>query len=154
MSSDELTSKQVNTSGVRVMMGVVTGGIDLHSALAETAVSHQINTATFDLLGGLHEATFTAYDFERQERLEPIVLKRPLEIISGHGTISLLDGAPHVHLHLSVSFRDADYPHGIGMVGGHVASATVFAVEFTLTAYDGEPMQRKMHEQTGLKLWQ
>lgn len=135
-------------------MGTCTGGVDVHDALAETAVSHHITTATFELLGGLHQATFTAYDFERQERLEPIVLKRPLEIVSGHGTISLLDGEPHVHMHLSVSFRDEAYPQGMGMVGGHVAQASAFAVEFTLTAYDGEAMHRKTDKQTGLKLWQ
>ena len=150
----QVRSKQVNNNGLRVFMGTITGGVDVHKALAETAVSHQITTATFELLGGLHEATFTAYDFEKQERLDPVVLKRPLEIVSGHGTISLLDEQPHVHIHLSVSFRDSRYPHGVGMVGGHVAQATAFAVEFTLTAYDGEPMRRELHKPTGLKLWQ
>jgi len=150
----QVRSKQVNNNGLRVFMGTFTGGVNVHKALAETAVSRQITTATFELLGGLHEATFTAYDFEKQKRLEPIVLKRQLEIVSGHGTISLLDKEPHIHIHMSVSFRDKAYPHGIGMVGGHIAQATAFAVEFTLTAYDGEPMHRELHKLTGLKLWQ
>lgn len=148
-----VSTQQVNPAGMRVFMGTITGGGDLHDALAQTAVAHQITTATFDLLGGLHAATFTAYDFAKQERLPPIVLERPLEIVSGHGTISLLDSAPHVHMHLSVSFRDAAYPHGIGLVGGHVAHAIPFAVEFTLTAYDGAPIHRALDEKTGLKLW-
>ena len=145
--------KQVNPAGLRVFMGTMTGGVDVHMALAETAVSNHIAVATFELLGGLHEIELTAYDFEQQKRLEPIVLKRPLEIVSGHGTISLLDDQPHIHMHLSVSFRDDAYPHGIGMVGGHIAKAVAFAVEFTLTAYDGEPMHRAMDEKTGLMLW-
>ena len=145
--------KQVNPVGQRVFMGTITGGESVHEVLAETAVYQKITAATFNLLGGLHEVTFTAYDFSKQERQAPIVLKRPLEIVSGHGTISLLDGRPHVHLHLSVSFRDDAYPHGIGLVGGHAAHATAFAVEFTLTAYDGAPMNRMLHEETGLKLW-
>lgn len=150
----DLVCKQVNLTGSRVFMGTLTGGIGIHEALAQTAVSHQITAATFELLGGLQEVIFTAYDFERQERLVPIVLKRPSEIVSGHGTISLLDEQPHVHMHLSVSFRDVAYPHGIGMVGGHVTQASAFAVEFTLSAYDGAPMNRVLHEGTGLKLWQ
>ena len=149
-----VTGKQVNPTGTRVFMGAITGGGVIHQVLAETAVSQHIQTATFNLLGGLHEATFTAYDFEKRERLTPIVLKRPLEIIAGHGTISLFDDKPYIHVHLSVSFRDSSYPHGIGMIGGHVSQATAFAVEYTLTAYDGNPMQRKIHLQTGLKLWQ
>ena len=134
-------------------MGTMSNRADIHAVLAKTAVSHNITAATFEMLGGLHDITFTAYDFENQERLEPIVLKRPLEIVSGHGTISLLDGQPHVHMHLSVSFRDDAYPHGIGVVGGHVAEATAFAVEYTVTAYDGEPVHRALHEKTGLMLW-
>jgi predicted DNA-binding protein with PD1-like motif len=39
------------------------------------------------------------------------------------------------------------------VIGGHAASAKAFAVEFTLTTYDGVPVQRAMHEGTGLKLW-
>ena len=135
-------------------MGTLTDGVAIHEALAETAVLHNIHTATFELLGGLHEVELTAYDFHAQVRLEPIVFKRPLEIIAGHGTISQLDGKPHVHLHLSLSFRDEAAPHGIVVVGGHAACAIAFAVEFTLTAYDGPPMQRAHHEGTGLMLWQ
>ncbi len=150
----QVTGKQVNPTGTRIFMGTITGALDVLQALAETAVSHHISTATFNLLGGLHEATFTAYDFEKQERLAPIVIKRPLEIIAGHGTISLLNEQPHVHMHLSVSFRDASYPHGIGVIGGHVSQASAFAVEYTLAAYEGNPMQRKLHPPTGLKLWQ
>lgn len=145
--------KQVNAKGPRVFMGSITSGVALHDALAQVAADHDIATATFELLGGLHEVTLAAYDFAEKKRLAPIVLKRPLEIISGHGTISLLGGEPHVHMHLSLSFRDGAYPHGIGMVGGHAAQAVAFAVEFTLTAYDGEPMRRQMDESTGLKLW-
>ena len=148
-----LSVKQVGFAGTRVFMGTITNGTNLHKALVETAVSRHITTATFELLGGLHKVVFTAYDFERQVRLEPIVLARPLEIVSGHGTISLLDDQPYVHIHLSVSFRDDAYPNGIGLVGGHVAEAIAFAVEFTLTAYDGEPMRRRLDEATGLKLW-
>ncbi|WP_420630122.1 PPC domain-containing DNA-binding protein [Candidatus Leptofilum sp.] len=149
----KIRCKQVNSAGLRVFMGTLTNGANVHEALTQTAVTHYITTATFELLGGLNEVTFTAYDFEQQTRQEPTVLKQPLEIVSGHGTISLLDDHPHVHLHLSVSFRDAAYPHGIGLVGGHAASAAAFAVEFTLMAYDGKPMRRVLDVGTGLKLW-
>lgn len=145
--------KQVNPSGTRVFMGTLTGGTAVHETLVAAAVAHHIHTATFDLLGGLHEVTFTAYDFARQERLQAITLHRPMEIIAGHGTISLLDGRPHVHLHLAVSFRDASAPHGIAVVGGHAARARAFAVEYTLIAYDGAPMQRAPDKSTGLMLW-
>ncbi len=149
-----ISLRQVNPHGSRVFMGTLTDGVNIHDALAETAVSHHIHTATFELLGGLHEVELTAYDFVAQRRLEPVLVKRPLEIIAGHGTISQLDGKPHVHLHLTLSCRDEAAPFGIAVIGGHVARAHAFAVEFTLTAYDGPPMQRAHHAGTGLMLWQ
>jgi predicted DNA-binding protein with PD1-like motif len=95
----------------------------------------------------------TAYDFVRQERQPALIFTRPLEIIAGHGTISWLENEPHVHTHLTLSFRDAAAPHGIAVIGGHAARAVAFAVEFTLHIYDGEPVRRALHPATGLQLW-
>ncbi len=145
--------KQVNLAGIRVYMGTLTDGVNVHEALAETAVAHHIHTATFSLLGGLHEVTLTAYDFEQQRRLDPLTWQQPLEIVSGQGTISQLDGQPHVHLHLTLAFPDENAPHSITVIGGHAAHALAFAVEFTLAAYDGDPVHRALHAGTGLKLW-
>ncbi|NJN55346.1 MAG: hypothetical protein HC804_11645 [Anaerolineae bacterium] len=57
-----ISLQQVNEGGTAVYMGTLTGGDNVHEAL--TAVAHQqhIQTATVDLLGGLHEVELTAYD--------------------------------------------------------------------------------------------
>jgi uncharacterized protein len=146
--------KQVNAANTRVYMGTLTGGVEIMAALRKTSVSHQIQTATIALLGGLTEVELSAYDFVAQRRLEPVVVKRPLEIIAGQGTISLLDEQPHVHLHLALAWREETAVQGISVIGGHCARALAFAVEFTLTAYDGAPMRRVWHEDTGLLLWE
>ena len=102
------------------------------------------------MLGGLEKAVFTEYDLLTKERKPPLTFARPLEMLSGHGTISLLDDQLFVHIHLVVSYQD----HGnIVILGGHAAEARAFAVEFTLHAYDGAPVQRAMHAGTGLRLW-
>jgi predicted DNA-binding protein with PD1-like motif len=134
-------------------MGTLTGGVEIHPALVEIALTHKIQTATFEMLGGLTEVEFRAFDFEGQKRKPPIIFTRPMEIVSGHGTISLLDRQPNVHLHLAVAFGDTDAPHGISVVGGHVTRVFAHAVEITITAYDGAPVHRKMDEETGLMLW-
>ena len=149
-----ISLKQVNTAGQRVFMGTLVDHADLHQALAEVAEQHQISCATFELLGGLHEVELTAYDFEERKRLPALRWKRALEIISGHGTISQLEGKPHIHTHMTLSFRDETSSQGIQLIGGHVSKAVIFAVEFTLTAYDGNPIQRHLHAPTGLMLWQ
>lgn len=146
-------ARQVNPSGTRVFMGTITDKMAIHDAIAEIAGANVITTASFDLLGGVHLVELSAYDFERQERLAPIIVERPMEIISGHGTISRLDDDLHVHLHMSLAYRDASSPTGIQVIAGHVAKAIAYAVEFTLTAYDGSPMHRAEHPGTGLKLW-
>jgi len=147
------TIKQVNPTRTRVYMGTLTDDADVHESLIAVAEKHGIQTATFELLGGLHEVEFRAFDFDSQQRKEPFHFKRALEIVAGHGTISMLDRKPHVHLHLAVAYQDPEAPSGIVVLAGHCAKATAFASECTLTEYDGNPGHRAKHEGTGLMLW-
>lgn len=148
------TLQHVNPSGTRVFFGTLTGGENLHAAFAAIAQTHWIKAATIEMLGGLSEVEFTEYDFVAQTRRPALRFERAMEIVNGHGTVSLLEGKPHVHIHLALSFRDGDAPHGITVIGGHCAAARAFAVEFVLTAYDGAPVSRGLDAATGLQLWQ
>jgi predicted DNA-binding protein with PD1-like motif len=136
-----------------VFMGTLTDGVLLHDSLKAVARKHLIDTATFDLLGGLREATFTPCEFASHTASDPLIIAQPLEIVAGHGTISLMDDDLHVHCHVSASVRNADALYGIAMVGGHVTRAICTVVEFTLTVYDGAPLERITDDTTGLKLW-
>lgn len=145
---------QVNTQATRVFMGTITDEEYIHEALAKIAKKENIRAATFELLGGITSAELSEYNFQIRERNPSLFYFRPLEIIAGHGTISMLDDEPHIHLHLTLSYQDDDgTDSGVVVIGGHVVKAKAFAVEFTLTAYDGVPVHRAMHEGTGLKLW-
>ena len=148
-----ITLQHVNPQSTRVFMGTLTDNADVHTSLIEVAEKHGIQTATFELLGGLREVEFRAFDFDSQQRKAPLHFKRALEIVAGHGTISMLDNKPHVHVHLAVAYQDSESPNGIVVLAGHVAKAIAFAIEFTLTAYDGNPPHRTKHEGTGLMLW-
>lgn len=134
-------------------MGTLTNNADVHASLIEAVEKHNIQTASFDLLGGLREVEFRAFDFDSQQRKAPLNFKRPLEIVAGHGTIAMLDNKPHVHLHLAVAYQDSESPNGIVVLAGHASKAIAFAIEFTLTAYDGNPVHRAMDKGTGLMLW-
>jgi predicted DNA-binding protein with PD1-like motif len=156
-----ITLAHINTKSTRVFMGTFTNGENIHEAFVKIANAENIHAATFEMLGGLTEVEFTEYDFINKIRKPPLVFKRPLEIVSGHGTISRLGlsrvetsgNEAHVHTHLTLSFRDESAPHAIAVIGGHASKAIAFAVEFTLTAYDGVKVNRQMHEGTGLNLW-
>ncbi|HSG43567.1 MAG TPA: PPC domain-containing DNA-binding protein [Anaerolineales bacterium] len=147
------TIKQVNPTRTRVYMGTITDDADVHASLTDVAEKHGIQTATFELLGGLREVEFRAFDFDSQQRKSPLHFKRALEIVAGHGTIAMLDSKPHIHLHLAVAYQDPEAPNGIVVLAGHCAKATAFAIEFTLTEYEGNPVHRAKHEGTGLMLW-
>lgn len=148
-----ITLQHVNPSSTRVFMGTLTDDADVHASLNEVAEKHEIQTATFNLLGGLREVEFRAFDFDSQQRKTPLHFKRALEIVAGHGTIAMLDNKPHIHLHLAVAYQDSESPNEIVVLAGHVTKAIAFAIEFTLTAYDGNPVHRAMDEGTGLMLW-
>jgi len=148
-----ITLQHVNPQSTRVFMGTLTEDADVHTSLLKVAEKHNIQTATFELLGGLREIEFRAFDFDSQQRKAPLNFKRALEIVSGHGTISMLDVNPHVHLHLAVAYQDSESPNGIVVLAGHVTKAIAFAIEFTLAAYDGNPVHRAKHESIGLMLW-
>ncbi len=144
---------QLHSQPTRVFFGTLTNGEAIHEALTHLAQTYQIQTATFHLLGGLSEVELSEYDFLRQIRKPPLVFRRPLEIIAGHGTICQHNEQPHVHLHLTLSYRDETAPNSIALLGGHAARALAFAVEFTLTAYDEVSLRRALHPATGLWLW-
>ena len=147
------TIQHVNPSGTRAFMGTLTDNADVHASLIEVAEKHNIQTASFDLLGGLREVEFRAFDFDSQQRKAPLNFKCPLEIVAGHGTIAMLDNKPHAHLHLAVAYQDPEAPNGIVVLAGHASKAIAFAIEFTLTAYDGNPVHRTLDKGTGLMLW-
>jgi predicted DNA-binding protein with PD1-like motif len=148
-----LTLQHVNPAGSRVYMGALTGGAEVRTALTETARRLAIGAASVELLGGLTEVELSYYDFVGRARQPPLTITRPLEIVAGHGTLSLMDEAPHLHLHLLLAFRDPSAPTGVTVTGGHVIRAVAFAVEFTLTTYEGAPVRRTLHPATGLQLW-
>lgn len=148
-----ITFQHVNPAGTRVFMGTLTDGVDLLDALADVARRLDVQTGTVELLGGLTMLELRAFDFASGQRRPPLTLHGALEVVAGHGAISLLDGAPHVHLHLAVAVQDEAAAHGVSIVAGHVTAARAFAVEFTLTAHDGAPVQRSPHPATGLALW-
>lgn len=148
-----VTVRLVASSGQRVYATVFKGGIDLHRALGEIAATQQITAASVQLLGGLREAAFTETDVATGVKKPALVFRRPLEIVGGGGMISMLDQAPHVHLHLTLSFQDADMPFGISVVGGHIAYALAHAVEAFIVCYDGRPPVRRHDPDTGLLLW-
>ena len=123
-------------------------GTDLLRELNDFVHARGINLAWFSGLGAVSRATIRYYDQVRQEWVD-IEHDQRLEVAGMLGNVSLLDGEPIVHAHITLA-------DGQGRCfGGHLGPNTlVFNMEILLTSLSaGKSVVRKMDAQTGLTVW-
>jgi predicted DNA-binding protein with PD1-like motif len=122
-------------------------GSDLIDSLTEFATERDIRSASVTFLGAVRHAALRYYDQEQKDYRD-FAIDNHLEVLSGIGNISVLDGSPFVHAH--AAFADADG----NAYGGHINRGTeVFALEATLWELEGPAPTRQFDEVTGLFLW-
>lgn len=131
-----------------MFMGKLPHQSDLIEALTATACSNGIRAGAVQVIGALQRANIGFYD-QWSKVYRKIHFDRPLEIASGMGNISLRDGNPFVHLHLTLSDEEGK------AFGGHaLEGCIVFAAEFVLVPLTGADPVRTFDETTGLFLWE
>jgi predicted DNA-binding protein with PD1-like motif len=132
----------------RKIIGRLAPGEDLLSALENCAREHGITLGEVQAIGAVSQARVGYYN-QAERQYYFLDLARPLEILSLIGNISLKDGQPMVHAHITL----ADYEGRA--CGGHLAAGTLaFACEFTIQEYQSAtPLVRQMDDPTGLFLW-
>ena len=131
----------------RILMGNLDTGRDLLEALQEICKTHDIRLGKIQAIGAVRKACIGYYDQLRGEYLYQI-LDRPLEITGLNGNISLKDGRPFVHVHLTLGDK------GGQVFGGHLARGTVvFDCEYIILIFKGSEFNRTFHRETGLSLW-
>lgn len=122
-------------------------GSDLLAELERHVRETGIRLGWLSGLGAVSRAGLRYYDQEAKVYRD-LVLDRHLELVGLEGNVSLLDGDPFVHAHITLA-DDAGRAFG-----GHLGPGTqVFAAEILLTALEGPPLERQPDERTGLKLW-
>lgn len=132
----------------RVLVGRLARGADLLESLAQLARQHGVRMGWCSFFGAVQRARLAYYDQEARS-YRAIELDRPLEIATGVGNVSLLDGDVFVHAHAVLS--DAE---GRCYAGHLDAGTVVFACEYALFELSGaEPLSRWPDADTGLKLW-
>jgi uncharacterized protein len=135
------------TPGPKIM-GRLDQGNDLLAALTAISRTHNITLGEVQAIGDVSRARIGYYNQAKQQ-YQFIELAKPLEILSLTGNISLKDGEPFVHAHVTLADENGR------AFGGHLAEGTVvFACEFILQAYGSpEPLARHLDKDTGLFLW-
>lgn len=130
-----------------VLMGRLAHGADLLEELTALCREQGIRLGRITGIGAVTKVRLSFYDQAKREYL-PLELDGPLEILSLEGNVSLRDGEPFVHAHMTLS-------DGTGRTfGGHLARGTeVFACECVVEAYEGVLLERGLDDATGLFLW-
>ncbi|MGA9756219.1 MAG: PPC domain-containing DNA-binding protein [Desulfobaccales bacterium] len=132
----------------RKIIGRLAKGEDLLAALEKVAREHGITLGEVQAIGAVSQARVGYYK-QAERKYYFLDLTRPLEILCLTGNISLKDGNPMVHAHVTLSDGDGR------AFGGHLAEGTlVFACEFAIQEYQSATaLVRQMDDPTGLFLW-
>jgi predicted DNA-binding protein with PD1-like motif len=128
-------------------IGKLTHGSDLLEELTEICNKEKIPLGRIEGLGAVQKARLAYYDQGKRE-YQFFTLDKCLEITKLTGNISLKDGEPMVHAHLTLADDKGK------AYGGHLAQGTiVFACEAIFEVFEGEQLERGFDEVTGLPLW-
>jgi predicted DNA-binding protein with PD1-like motif len=139
------TYNEVTTK--RTFMGRLKFGGDLLDELTAVCEENNIRLGRVEALGAVQNARVGFYD-QRAREYDFLEMDEPLEITKLTGNISLRDGKPMVHAHITLSDSQGN------AYGGHLAPGTIiFATEFIITSFDGPDYVRDYDEPTGLPLW-
>ncbi|SJZ38050.1 PPC domain-containing DNA-binding protein [Selenihalanaerobacter shriftii] len=131
-----------------VYMGRLPYGADLIEELTEIVKEKKIKAGKVTVIGAVKQGVISFYDQEEQEYYDEIFDEK-LEIANCTGNISLKDAKPMIHAHISFGNEKGE------MFGGHLSSGTIiFAGEYIIEEFAGEPFKRGLDKVTGLTLWE
>lgn len=120
-------------------------GEDLLEGLDAAVAELGIEAGTLQVIGGLEEAAVGYFD---KEAAEYVTTRTGHVEMSGLGNVSLREGRPFIHLHLTVSGRDGN------ALGGHaMAGCRAYVVEAYVRTLGGPPPVRQDMEGIHLKVW-
>ncbi len=132
---------------VKMFMGKLEYGVDLLEEITQICINKDICLGRIEALGAVKKARLGYYN-QHNHKYNFYDLNQTLEITNLIGNISIKDGVPIVHAHMTLSDKEGR------AYGGHLAPGTiVFACEVVIQALDGPQFERGLDQKTGLPLW-
>ena len=132
---------------IETYMGRLRHGGDLLEEITDFCIREKIHLGRIEALGAVQKARLGYYNQETRE-YQFFDLQRRLEITKLTGNVSVRDGSPMVHAHVTLADDEGK------CFGGHLAQGTViFACELIVQAFKGPLFERGYDEDTGLPLW-
>jgi uncharacterized protein len=136
---------QVRREGKDVLIRMDPGE-EMVDSLIAWARENGVPSAIIAGLGALRDGSLGYFDLNAGRYVE-IPVPRHVEIVSLDGSLAVMDGEPHVHLHVVVSSS------GGSCVAGHLFKATIsITAELHLTLLQ-QPIKRVKDPGTGVLLW-
>jgi predicted DNA-binding protein with PD1-like motif len=138
--------------GEKVIMGKFSYESDISEELQKICIENNIRTGAINGVGAVKKAVIGYFDQAAKKYIN-IELKdesgsTELEIISLIGNISIRDGKPFVHAHITLSDRSGK------AYGGHLMPGTLaFAFEYVIQVLNGPDLVREFDDITTLHLW-
>ncbi len=131
----------------RIFIGKLKHDGDLLEELTSVCEHNDIHLGCVEALGAVKKARLGFYN-QQNRKYEFFDIEENLEITNLFGNISMRDGKPMVHAHITLSDAQGR------AYGGHLVPGTVvFACEFIIDVYKGPQMRRAYDDETGLPLW-
>lgn len=121
------------------------GGDQVAQSLLAWLKSQDIGYATMTGLGAVSAATVSYWNSETRE-YETHELPEQMEVVSLIGNVTIKEGAPFTHIHVTLGRRD------LSIVGGHFNDATVNPNLEVWVLPESEGVQRTLDEKSGLFL--
>jgi len=132
----------------RILVGKLKHGGDLLEELTSVCEHNDINLGRVEAIGAVKKARLGFYN-QQQRKYDFFEIEENMEITALLGNISMRDGKPMVHAHITLSDAQGR------AYGGHLAPGTVvFACEFIIDLFQGPQLLRTHDEETGLPLWE
>ena len=129
-------------------MGRLKHGGDLLDEITNFCIQKDIRLGQLKAIGAVKQAKIGFYDQTLRE-YQFMDFDQPLEIAGLIGNVSIKDGNPMVHAHITLADEKGN------CFGGHLASGTIiFACELMVEVFDGVALNRGYDEETGLFLWE
>ncbi|SHE32600.1 hypothetical protein SAMN02745195_00177 [Thermoanaerobacter uzonensis DSM 18761] len=131
----------------RRFMGRFPYGKDLLEEINKVIASENIRSGEIRIIGAVSKAVFGYYDAQSKNYIY-ISKDEHMEILNATGNISVKDGKPFAHVHITLADKNGN------AFGGHLMEGTIiFAAEFVITDYGDNNLERVYDETTGLQLW-
>lgn len=136
----------INIDVKRRFMGRFKYDNDLLQEINTFITSENIRSGEIRIIGAVKKARFGYFNQSTKE-YKFIEKNEHMEILSAIGNISLKNGKPFPHVHITLADKDGN------VFGGHLMEGTkIFAAEFVIVDYGENSLERVDDEFTGLQL--